>query len=96
MDEDTLDRQIVRRNPSWPWCDLGTEIVVLRTEDDAYYRLEAGGRALWLALESPQTVRALVTRLAAEFDGLHARIDKETRDFIVRCREFDLVILADG
>jgi len=90
------DNRIVARNPKNPWCDLGAEVVVLRTEDNAYYRLDSTGRYLWMRLETPQTMSALLAGLVAEFDAPADQIARQTREFVVRCEELDLVTISDA
>ena len=89
------DNRLVARNPEHPWCDLGGEVVVLRTEDNAYYRLDATGRSLWMRLETPQTMSALLAALVADFDAPAEQISREASEFVERCRELDLLTISD-
>jgi hypothetical protein len=69
--------------------------VILRTEDTAYYRLDATGRSLWMRLETPQSMSALLAALVAEFDAPADQIARETGEFVKRCRELDLLTVSD-
>lgn len=79
------------RTPNQPWCDLGTEVVVLRVKDNAYYRFDGSGRAIWLLLEQPQTPQQLTAELAKQFSGDTAMIRRDVESFLARCSDLGLV-----
>jgi hypothetical protein len=91
MPDALLDSAVVSRAQHHPWCDLGHEIVVLRTRDNSYYRLETTGRSVWLLLEQPKTLGDLLVSLAREYEGDPTAVAADTRLFVSQCVELGLL-----
>jgi len=82
---------VIMRSSGISWCDLGKEIVILRVRDNAYYRLGATARDLWLRLDRPRSVSDLVGEMCASCEGDPARIGPETTEFLQQCMDLELV-----
>lgn len=57
------------RNQAVLWRRSGDKIVVMSSECRDVLALDAGGGAVWDALEAPSTVSEIVTRLGEHFVG---------------------------
>lgn len=89
-----VDLSLIARVPEQPWCDLGTEVVVLRLRDSAYYRLQTTGRSIWLLLDEPKTLGQLIAGLAHEYDEPPASMTEQVRPFLAQCTQLGLLTLA--
>jgi hypothetical protein len=94
MTTSAVDLTVIARVPDQPWCDLGTEVVVLRLRDSAYYRFPATGRSIWLLLEEPRTFDQLIAGLTQEYDAAPEAIMGEVRPFLAQCAELGLLTMA--
>lgn len=59
----------VRRKPDALYAGIGAEIVLMSTDCDKYYGLDAIGSDVWKRLEAPITVERLCGELADSYEG---------------------------
>lgn len=67
------------------------EAVLIGLETGRYYGLDAVGTAIWTRIEQPCSFDALCAGLVEEFDGDPAVIEDETRVFLTKLVERELV-----
>ena len=91
MPDPLPDTALISRADNQPWCDLGTEVVVLRAKNGAYYRLASTARSMWLLLSEPRTIEQLLPALAEEYEAPTAVIEADARKFVGECAQLGLM-----
>lgn len=71
--------------------EVDGEAVLIGIETGRYYGLDAVGTSIWNRIEQPCSFDALCAGLAEEFDGDPAVIEDETRVFLTKLVERELV-----
>lgn len=89
------DTTIVR-SPDQVSGDLDGKIVLLSIESGEYYNMNAVGSRIWVLLEKPMTVAALIDQLLAEFEVERAQCEREALAFLEQLRKDKLLQLESA
>ena len=63
-------------------ADFSQEIVLLNLIDGVYYGVDGVAARVWMLLQSPIAVGAILERIADEFEVDRARCEREVRTFV--------------
>lgn len=83
---------VIQRKPGLLFNEIDGEIVMLSIENSEYYGLDKTGSRIWELIETPLTLKELVSKLMDEFDVDEKRCWNETTDFIVKLQEKKLLV----
>lgn len=75
------DTTLLTRNPTAIGTPMGDTVVLLDARGE-YLELNPVGVAVWEAIETPRTLGALVTQLAAEFGVAGDVVRRDVRTFL--------------
>jgi len=81
----------VVRSPDQVSGDLDGKVVLLSIENGEYYNLNEVGSRIWVLLEQPMTVAALIERLLAEFEVDRATCEREALGFLDQLQRDNLL-----
>jgi hypothetical protein len=73
---------VVVRSPDQISADLDGKVVLLSIENGEYYNMNEVGSRIWILLEQPRTVAALLETLLAEFEVERAQCEREAQAFL--------------
>ena len=81
----------VVRSPDQVSGDLDGKVVLLSIENGEYYNMNEVGSRIWVLLEKPMTVEALIDRLFDEFEVERAVCEQEALGFLTQLRKDKLL-----
>ena len=71
--------------------ELDDNQVMMHLEKGKYYGLNPIGKSIWALLETPKSFDEITTALLAEFDVSEEQCIEETKIFIGKATEFDIL-----
>ncbi|MBP8273914.1 MAG: PqqD family protein [Acidobacteria bacterium] len=75
---------------------VGTDVVVLHLEKNAYFDANAVGAEIWRELEQPRTVGSLVALLVAKYDVGAEDCRADVEKYLTQCLDAGLVRVVEG
>ena len=72
--------------------ELDDNQVMMHLEKGKYYGLNPIGKSIWALLETPKSFDEITTALLTEFDVSEEQCIEETKMFIDKATEFDILI----
>lgn len=88
-------KTIVKRNPEMVTNEVDGELVMMSIENGEYYGLDEIGSRIWELIETPLSVKELVTKLTEEFEVTEEECLADTLDFISELNEKNLVLVVE-
>ena len=90
---DFLPTSRIVRSPDQVSGDLDGKIVLLSIENGEYYNLNEMGSRIWLLLEKPITIGALIEQLLADFAVERSVCETEVAAFLAQLHKDKLLKL---
>lgn len=84
----------VARSPDQVSGDLEGKVVLLSIANGEYYNLNEVGSRMWVLLEKPIAVAALIEVLLAEFEVDRATCEQQVMAFLERLRKDKLLLVS--
>jgi len=88
---DFFTTSTIVRSPDHVSGDLDGKVVLLSIENSEYYNLNEMGSHIWLLLEKPTTVAALIERLLNEFEVERPVCEVEVAAFLKQLSKDNLL-----
>jgi hypothetical protein len=79
------------RSPNIIATEVDGEMVLMSIEDGKYYGLDPIGSEIWRRLEEPKSADVLTAELKDHFEGDPDAIARDTREFLDKLADNDLV-----
>lgn len=86
---------VVKRNPEMITNEVDGELVMMSIENGEYYGLDEIGSRIWELIETPLSLKELVTKLIEEFEVTEEECMADTLDFISELNERNLVLVVE-
>ncbi|MEM6479806.1 MAG: PqqD family peptide modification chaperone [Pseudomonadota bacterium] len=84
---------LVRRNPTVLFTDLGTEVILMDAQAGLYFNAKQVGASIWALLETPQTLREICEALQTKYQIDTETCARETAQFVTKLQEAQLVTI---
>ena len=84
---------VVRRNESLLAAEVGSDLVMLHVERNAYFDTSAVGADIWARLATPMTVRDLCAAVCQTYDVDHATCERDVLQFLNDAYREDVIRL---
>jgi hypothetical protein len=78
------------------WCNLSGEAAILSLQSGVYYGLERVGARVWHLLQTPVAVRDICRTVAAEYDVLPERCERDVIALLERLAAERLIEVQDA
>lgn len=91
----TLDATVVAASHQVS-CDLSGESIVLDLDTGIYYGLNEVGARVWTLVQTPVTLRAVLTTLLAEYDVELERCERDLLELVRELAECGLLEVREG
>ncbi len=83
---------VLSRNPDIVFSEFGDEVVMMSTDFESYFGMEACAARIWELLEHETTFAEICDRLCEEFDVKREQCEEETRAFVADLCERELAV----
>lgn len=83
---------VLSRNPDIVFSEFGDEVVMMSSDFESYFGMEACAARIWELLEHETTFAEICERLCEEFDVKPEQCAEETRAFLADLCERELVV----
>ena len=77
------DNDILARNPEIISSKIDDEVVMMSVEEGKYFGLDSIGSTIWELLETPQSLKALIPQLLAQFEVSEEQCLQDCSSFIL-------------
>jgi hypothetical protein len=85
--------RVVSRSDNFVFNEVDGELVMMNIETGSYASLNETGKAIWLALDSPQTSNEIIDILLLEYEIDRATCEADVSPFIDKMVKDDILIL---
>ncbi|MFM7022573.1 MAG: PqqD family peptide modification chaperone [Flavobacteriales bacterium] len=84
----------ISRSDNYVFNEVDGELVMMNIETGSYASLNDTGKAIWLQLENPKTLDAVIADLLNEYEIDRATCEKEVVPFVEKMVKDEILILA--
>jgi hypothetical protein len=84
---------IIVASPDHVFGDLNGETILLSSTTNLYYGLDPVGSRIWSMIQQPQRMSAICASLVEEFEVNPNDCERDTRQFIQKMADANLVII---
>lgn len=85
---------IIKKKEGIVSSTLEDEVVMLDIEQGKYFGLDPVGARIWEIIETPHTVKDIITTLTAEYDVTEDQCKTDVLDFLTQMQSLNMIDYA--